>query len=101
MVVICVSDVADRFHGYLRSVMLNVHTGVFVSMDLDAGTRERVFSTIEGWWNAQPRGSIVYVARNPAEPLGVELRLLGAPRRNIVEYDGFLGLSRSLTEDDK
>jgi CRISPR-associated endoribonuclease Cas2 subtype I-E len=51
--------VADRFHGYLRSVMLNVHPGVFLSMDLDAGTRQRVFQTLEEWWNADPRGSIV------------------------------------------
>jgi CRISPR-associated protein Cas2 len=28
MVVICLCAVADRFHGYLRSVMLNVHPGV-------------------------------------------------------------------------
>jgi hypothetical protein len=47
MVVICLCAVADRFHGYLRSVMLNVHPGVFLSMDLDAGTRQRVFQTVE------------------------------------------------------
>ncbi len=32
----------DRFHGYLRSVMLNVHPSVFLRVDLDAGTRQRV-----------------------------------------------------------
>ena len=41
MVVICLADVADRFHGFLRSCMLNPHPGVYVAMDLDAGSRER------------------------------------------------------------
>ena len=39
MVVICLSDVADRFHGFLRSTMLNPHPGVYLAMDLDAGSR--------------------------------------------------------------
>jgi CRISPR-associated endoribonuclease Cas2 subtype I-E len=67
VVVICVSAVADRFHGYLRSVMLNVHPGVFLSMDLDAGTRGRVFETVERWWNDEPRGSIVMIWKNTAD----------------------------------
>lgn len=42
MVVICLADVADRFHGFLRSCMLNPHPGVYVAMDLDAGSRDRI-----------------------------------------------------------
>lgn len=94
MVVVCVADVADRFHGYLRTVMVNVHPGVFVSLDLDAGTRGRVFRTLQGWWEAEPRGSMVLMWKNPAEPLSIEIRNFGAPKREIVEYDGVLGLRR-------
>jgi CRISPR-associated protein Cas2 len=101
VVVICVSAVADRFHGYLRSVMLNVHPGVFLSMDLDAGTRRRVFETVERWWNAEPRGSIVMIWKNTAEPLEVEIRNLGEPKRDIVEYDGILGVRCRVGEDSK
>jgi CRISPR-associated protein Cas2 len=101
MVVICLSDVADRIHGYLRSVMLNVHPGVFVSMDLDAGARERVFNTVQGWWTASPRGSVVYVARDTTKPLGIDLRNLGVPKREVVEYDGIFGIRRSLQDNDK
>jgi CRISPR-associated protein Cas2 len=49
MVVICVSDVADRFHGFLRSVMLNPHPGVYVSMDLDLASRDRIWRILQGW----------------------------------------------------
>jgi hypothetical protein len=38
MIVICLSPVMDRFHGFLRSIMLNIHPGVYVSVDLDAGS---------------------------------------------------------------
>jgi CRISPR-associated protein Cas2 len=34
--------------------MLNVHPSVFLRVDLDAGTRQRVFQTVEAWWNAEP-----------------------------------------------
>ena len=46
MVVICLSDVAERFHGFLRSIMLNPHPGVDVAMDLDAGACERVWQIL-------------------------------------------------------
>jgi CRISPR-associated protein Cas2 len=101
VVVICVSAVAERFHGYLRSVMLNVHPGVFLSMDLDAGTRRRVFETVERWWKDEPRGSIVMIWKNTAEPLDIEIRNLGEPKREVVEYDGILGLRRGLGAGSK
>lgn len=94
MVVICLSNVAERYHGYLRSVMLNVHPGVFIAMDLDAGSRGRVFATIEEWFAAEPIGSIVLIWKNTNEPMDVEIRNLGTPRREIIEYDDVLGVVR-------
>lgn len=99
MVVICLNAVADRFHGYLRSIMLNVHPGVFLAMDLDAGTRRRVFETVEEWWNADPRGSLVLIWKNPAEPSAIEIKNLGEAKRDIIEYEGVLGV-RWKNEDD-
>jgi CRISPR-associated protein Cas2 len=55
MLVICLSDVAERFHGFLRSVMLNPHPGVYLAADLDAGSRVRVWQIVEAWWQAEPR----------------------------------------------
>jgi CRISPR-associated protein Cas2 len=101
MVVICLCAVADRFHGYLRSVMLNVHPGVFLSMDLDAGTRQRVFQTVEAWWNAEPRGSIVLIWKNPAEPSAIEIVNIGEAKRDVIEYDGVLGVRWKVKDDGK
>jgi CRISPR-associated protein Cas2 len=98
MVVICLSNVAERYHGYLRSVMLNVHPGVFVAMDLDAGSRGRVFDTIEEWYAAEPIGSIVLIWKNPKEPLAIEIRNLGTPKREVIVYDEVLGVLRRRPE---
>ena len=101
MVVICLCAVADRFHGYLRSVMLNVHPGVSVSMDLDAGTRQRVFETVQAWWNADPRGSIVLIWKNPAEPSAIEIVNIGESKRDVIEYDGVLGVRWKVKDEGK
>jgi hypothetical protein len=37
--------------------------------------------------------------KNTAEPLEVEIRNLGEPKRDVVEYDGILGIRRTLSED--
>jgi len=78
----------------LLSVMLNMHPGVFLSMDLDAGTRQRVFQTVEAWWNAEPR-------ENPAEPSAIEIVNIGEAKRDVIEYDGVLGVRWKVKDDGK
>jgi CRISPR-associated protein Cas2 len=68
-------------------------------MDLDAGTWRRVFETVERWWNDEPRGSIVMIWKNTAEPSEIEIRNLGEPKRDVVEYNGILGLRSRIGED--
>jgi CRISPR-associated protein Cas2 len=94
MVVICLSDVADRFHGFLRSVMLNPHPGVYVAMDLDAGSRERIWAILERWWEAEPRGMGMMLWRDKSKPMAIDFRSFGAPKRRIADYDGHYALAR-------
>lgn len=101
MIVICLSDTADRFHGFLRSVMLNVHPGVFVSMDLDAGSRDRVWRILEEWWHQDPRGMAVMILRDKTKPMEMDFRVLGSVKRDIVEYDGHYALARKREETRK
>jgi CRISPR-associated protein Cas2 len=81
--------------------MLELHPGVFVSMDLDSGSRDRVWSVLESWWQAEPRGTVCMIWKSQARPAGIDFRNLGAPRRNIVEYDGHWALSREVEEGSK
>ena len=94
MMVICLSDTADRFHGFLRSVMLNLHPGVYVSMDLDAGSHERIWGILSDWWHAEPRGMAVMVVRDRSKPMEIGFQSLGAPKRTIVEYEEHYALAR-------
>lgn len=99
MVVICLNGVADRCHGYLRSIMLNVHTGVYVSMDLDAGSRDRVWAVLEDWWQWEPRGQAVMIYRDKSKPMEIDFRILGGTKRPMVEYEEQYALLRSGTEE--
>ena len=96
MVVICLSDTADRFHGFLRSVMMNVHPGVYVSMDLDGGSRDRVWNILAAWWEAAPHGMIMMMYRDKLKPMSLAIYSLGAPKRTILEYDEFYVLQRQM-----
>ncbi len=82
MIVVCAAATADRFHGFLRSVMLNLHPGVYVSADLDTGSRERIWRVLEGWWQADGRGTVVMLWRDKAKPASVDFRTLGMSRSN-------------------
>jgi len=98
MIVICLTDTADRFHGFLRSVMLNVHPGVYVSMDLDAGSRDRVWGILDDWWRAEPRGSVIMVFRDKTKPMEIDFRILGGTKRDVIEYDDHYALVRNAVD---
>jgi len=101
MIVICLTDTADRFHGFLRSAMLNVHPGVYVSMDLDTGSRDRIWDILSAWWHAEPRGSAVMVFRDKAKPMKIDFRVLGGMKRDVIEYDEHYALVRNFIDERK
>lgn len=88
LVMIVIRDVADRFHGFLASVMLEVAPNVFVSPRMTKGVRERTWGVIADWHGREPRGSVVMVWRDMNETGGVGLAHLGTPPRELVEVDG-------------
>ena len=95
MTVVVVRDVADRYRGFLASIMPEVAPGVFVSPDLSRGVRDRLWTVLSGWWDGLPGGSIILTWRddNAAGRLG--LSTLGLPRRELIELDGALLVRRS------
>lgn len=96
MTVVVVRDVADRYRGFLASVMPEVAPGVFVSPDLSKGVRERLWAVLSKWWDGAPGGSVVLTWRddNAAGRLG--LLTLGLPRRELMDLDGALLVRRSV-----
>lgn len=88
LVMIVTRDVADRFHGFLASVMLEVSPNVFVSPRMSPGVRDRVWGVMGDWHGQEPRGSLVMVWRDLNATGGVGVANLGTPPRELVELDG-------------
>lgn len=88
LAMIVTRDVADRFHGFLASVMLEVAPNIFASPRMTKGVRERTWSVLVDWHRQEPRGSAVIVWRDLNETGGIGLAHLGTPPRELIEFDG-------------
>jgi CRISPR-associated protein Cas2 len=95
LVMIVTRDVADRFHGFLASIMLEVAPNVFVAPRMNKGVRERTWGVVADWHTQEPRGSLVMVWRDLNEVGGIGLDHLGTPPRELVEMDGMWLTRRS------
>lgn len=95
LVMIVTRDVADRFHGFLASVMLEVAPNVFVAPRMNKGVRERTWGVVCDWHSQEPRGSLVMVWRGLNEVGGIGLAHLGTTSRELIEMDGMWLTRRS------
>ena len=95
LVMIVTRDTADRFHGFLASLMLEVAPNVFVAPRMNKGVRERTWDVVTDWHVHEPRGSLVMVWRDLNEVGGIGLAHLGTPPRELVEMDGMWLTRRS------
>ena len=94
MMVIVMRDVADRYRGFVASLMPEAAPGVFVSPDLTRGVRDRVWAVLSAWWDGMPGGSVVISWRDDWRPGRLGLSTLGLPRRELVDLDGALLVRR-------
>ena len=88
LAVVVTRDVADRFRGFLSSVMLEVAPTVYISPRMSKGVRERTWQVLADWHDSEPRGSVVMIWRDNNETGGVGLANLGSPPRELIEADG-------------
>ena len=94
LTMIVTRDVEARYRGFLTSVMLEVSPGVYVSPDMNAGVRSRVWSILTDWWQVLGRGAIVMIWRDPEASGRMQIETLGEPPKKIVDADGVLLLRR-------
>jgi CRISPR-associated protein Cas2 len=88
LVVIVTRDVADRFRGFLASVMLEVTPTVYISPRMNQGVPTRTWEVLRKWHKAEPNGSVVMVWRDIDQTGGVGIATLGTPPRELIEIDG-------------
>jgi CRISPR-associated protein Cas2 len=90
MTVVVIRDVADRYHGFLLSLMPEIAPGVFLSPGLSRGVRERMWTVVSAWWEGMPGGSILLTWRDDKAAGQLGLQTLGLPPRKLVDLDGVL-----------
>lgn len=101
MTVVVTRNTPDRYRGFLASCMLELAPGVYTSPTMTEGVRERVWAVCCEWAGLLPDDSgVVMTWRDPAMPSGQALRILGWPKKELVELDG-LWLDRSEAESLK
>lgn len=88
LVMIVTRDVADRYRGFLGSLMLEVAPTVYISPRMNQGVRSRTWDVLTGWHTAEPQGSIVMVWRDANMTGGIGIATLGTPPRELVDIDG-------------
>ena len=88
MTVVVTRDVADRYRGFLSSVMPEIAPGVYVSTDMTSGVRNRVWSVAALWWDELPGGSILMAYPDASAPGRLGLHVLGLPPVSLAEVDG-------------
>jgi CRISPR-associated protein Cas2 len=86
--VLVTRDVAARFRGFLASVLCEVAPGVYISADMNAAVRDRVWAVMEEWWESLPGAAavLVYPSKEAAGRLAV--RTLGLPPVELADIDG-------------
>jgi len=94
MTVIVTRDVADRYRGFLASVMPEIATGVYSAPELSRGVRERIWAVLSDWWATLPGGSILMVWKDDQAAGRLGVSSLGIPSRMLADLDGVLVTQR-------
>jgi CRISPR-associated protein Cas2 len=94
MTLVVTRDVADRYRGFLASIMPEVAPGVYVSPELSKGVRQRITTVLKDWWAGMPGGSIVMAWKDDASAGRLALFTLGLPPVSLADVDGMLMVRR-------
>lgn len=94
LTMIVTRDVEMRYRGFLTSVMLEVAPGVYVSPEMSAAVRDRVWNVMTEWWHTLGRGSLTMVWRDTRSVGNLCIETLGEPAKMIVDADGVLLVKR-------
>ena len=101
MTVVVTRNVADRYRGFLASCMLELAPGVYTSPHMSHAVRDRVWNVCCEWAGLLgDDAGVVMTWRDKKEPSGQAVRILGWPRKEMVEVDG-MWLEGAITESLK
>lgn len=99
MTVVVTRNAPGRFHGFLASAMLEIAPSFYVAPDMKKAVRERIWTTLLEWDDfLDEDGGVVLCWQTSEAPSGLGLRVLGWPKKEIVDHEGMWLAVRSLTQ---
>jgi CRISPR-associated protein Cas2 len=97
MTIAITRNVPDRFNGFINSCMHEIAPGVYAVPKMKKSVRERVWRVLLDWEELIPEdGGVVLVWRSANAPSGLGVRILGWPKKELVEYEGMWLTFRNL-----
>jgi CRISPR-associated protein Cas2 len=99
MTIAVTRNTPGRFNGFLASCMQEIAPGVYVAPVMKKSVRERVWAVMMEWNELLPDDSgVVFFWKDADAPSGLQIRLLGWPKKEFIEHEGLWLTLRGLTE---
>ena len=99
MTIAVTRNTPNRFNGFLASCMQEIAPGVYVAPVMKKSVRERVWSVMMEWSELLPDDAgVVLFWDDASAPSGLNIRLLGWPKKEFVDHEGMWLTHRDLTE---
>lgn len=100
MTIAITRNVPDRFNGFISSCMHELAPGVYVAPQMKKSVRERLWNVLMDWAELiSDDGGVVLFWRSRKAPSGLGVRVLGWPKKELVEYEGMWLTFRELTKN--
>jgi len=97
MTIAITRNVPDRFNGFINSCMHEIAPGVYAVPKMKKSVRERLWRVLLSWEELIPEdGGVVILWRSQNAPSGLGVRIIGWPKKELVEYEGMWLTFRSL-----
>lgn len=99
MTIVITRNLPDRFDGFISSCMHEVAPGVYAVPKMNKSVRERLWRVMLDWEELIPEdGGVVILWRSAEAPSGLGLRVLGWPKKELIEYEGIWLTLRNLVQ---
>ena len=99
MTIVITRNVPGRFNGFINSCMHEIAPGVYAVPKMKKSVRERLWSVLLDWEELIPEdGGVVILWRSANAPSGLGVRILGWPKKELVEYEGIWLTFRELIQ---
>lgn len=99
MTIAVTRNVPNRFNGFISSCMHEIAPGVYVAPRMKKSVRERLWEVMMEWSELiSDDGGVVLFWKSRKAPSGLGVRVLGWPKKELVEYEGMWLTFRELTK---